>query len=215
MRRSVQGPLPILFSIGFVVVIVGLGARRLAGWPATPRAFGVVLLGLYLAWLAGESRVASREIEKRETRLDRGTMEIYAAGRLATVVAALAVLAPPPPIAALGTGLAVFVLGVVLRLVAVVTLGKHYSHRVRVESDHAVVDRGPYRFVRHPAYAGMLIAHLGIAVFFWSAPALLVLALVLLPGIVLRIRVEERALAALPGYDEYSRGRARLLPRVW
>lgn len=213
--RSVQGPLPILFSIGFVVVIVALGARRLEPWPPALRIVGIVFLALYLAWLAGEARVATREIDKRETRLDRGTMELYAAGRLATVAVALAVLAPPPSLAVAGAGLAVFVAGVAFRLVAIVTLGRYYSHRVRLESDHAVVDRGPYRFVRHPAYAGMLVAHLGVALFFWSAPALAVLLLVLVPGIVLRIRVEERALATLPGYAEYSHRRARLLPLVW
>lgn len=215
MRRSVQGPLPILFSVGFVIVIVGLGARRLELWPWHARALGIALLALYLLWLVGESRVASREIGKSETRLDGGTMEIYAAGRFATVAVALAVLGPTPMLATLAAGLGLFVIGVVFRLVAIATLGKYYSHRVRIESDHAVVDRGPYRLVRHPAYTGMLVAHVGVALFFGSVPAFAVLALVLLPGIVLRIRVEERALASLPGYAEYSRGRARLVPHVW
>lgn len=213
--QGVQGRVPILFSIGFVAVIVALGVRRLEPWPPLLRVLGVVFLVLYLLWLVGEARVARREIDKTETRLDRGTMELYAAGRFATVVAALAVITPPPSPTIAAVGLGVFTAGVAFRLVAIVTLGRYYSHRVRLESDHAVVDRGPYRFVRHPAYSGMLVAHVGVAIFFYSVPALAVLALVLLPGIVLRIRVEERALGTLPGYAEYSRRRARLLPMVW
>ncbi len=213
--RSVQGPLPILFSIGFVVVIVALGARHVAPWPMSSRLAGGAFLALYLLWLVGESRVATREIGKEETRLDRGTMELYAMGRLAAVVAALAFAGPAPtwPIAIAGFGL--FVAGVAFRLVAITTLGKFYSHRVRIADDHAVVQHGPYRFVRHPAYTGMLVAHLGVSAFFVSPWALLVTLGVLLPGIVVRIRVEERALASLPGYADYGRGRARLVPLVW
>ena len=107
--RSVQGPLPILFSIGFVVVIVALGARHVFSWPDAPRYAGAVFLALYLLWLVGESRVATREIGKEETRLDRGTMELYAMGRLATVVCAIAPAGPPPSVALAASGLVVFV----------------------------------------------------------------------------------------------------------
>jgi len=88
--------------------------------------------------------------------------------------------------------------------------------RVQAERGHAVVDRGPYAFVRHPGY----LATCGICVF--SGPALgsllsavPILAFGLL--VVRRLRIEERALLeSLPAYAEYAtRVRYRLVPGVW
>ena len=60
------------------------------------------------------------------------------------------------------TGL--FAAGVAFRLWAVFTLGRFYSHSVRLRRDHRIVESGPYRFVRHPAYAGMIGERRPIAV---------------------------------------------------
>jgi len=112
-------------------------------------------------------------------------------------------------------GFAVFIAGVAFRLIAIRTLGKFYSHRVRVMGDHQVVSNGPYRLVRHPAYTGMLTAHLGVVIFFFNPFALASLLLMLLPAMIVRIRIEERALFELQGYSEYATDRNRLLPLLW
>src|SRR5204863_385897 len=112
-------------------------------------------------------------------------------------------------------GIGVFLAGVAFRLAAIRELGRFYSHRVRLTDGHKIVDTGPYRLVRHPAYTGMLLAHAGFVMSFFHPVALAILLGVLLPAVVLRIRVEERALMTLDGYAAYGAGRKRLVPLLW
>jgi len=205
--KSLQSRLPILLSLIFVITIVSLATRLHV-------ASAFVFVALYIGWLVIEASVALSETSREKTNLDRGTLELYAAGRALTVITALS-LATPGPTALAAIGAALFVAGVAFRLVAIRTLGQFYSHRVRLSGEHRVVDSGPYRYVRHPAYVGMLVAHLGVVLFFFSWPALAVFAILFVPAVVARILVEERALDGLPGYREFAQHRARLLPMVW
>jgi protein-S-isoprenylcysteine O-methyltransferase Ste14 len=108
-------------------------------------------------------------------------------------------------------------LGLALRAWAIAALGGAFRTTVEVDPGQAVVSRGPYRWVRHPSYAGLLliIAGFGLAVGNWlSLAAALVLVL---PAFVRRIHVEEAELERVLGdvYRSYEAGRARLLPGVW
>ena len=95
-------------------------------------------------------------------------------------------------------------------------LGRFYSHRVRLTAGQSVVETGPYRYIRHPAYTGMLLAHVGFVVLFFHWLSLAALVLVFLPAVVLRVHIEEHALArSMAGYVEFCRGRRRLIPRIW
>ncbi|MCA9239484.1 MAG: isoprenylcysteine carboxylmethyltransferase family protein [Planctomycetales bacterium] len=88
--------------------------------------------------------------------------------------------------------------------------------RVQHDRQHYVVRSGPYAYVRHPGYAGMLLAHYGIPLLLGSAWA--AAPLVVGTGFfVARVLREERTLAAgLPAYEAYrQRVRWRLLPGFW
>jgi protein-S-isoprenylcysteine O-methyltransferase Ste14 len=88
--------------------------------------------------------------------------------------------------------------------------------RIQRERGHRVVSRGPYAFVRHPGYAGPLLAHVCLPLALGSLWGLLP-ALAGCACLVLRIGFEEGVLRAeLAGYAEYAqRVRWRLLPYVW
>src|SRR6476619_3611225 len=58
---------------------------------------------------------------------------------------------------------ALFALGLAVRWWAIVTLGRFFTVDVVVEKDHELVERGPFRFVRHPSYTGVLLAFAGWA----------------------------------------------------
>jgi protein-S-isoprenylcysteine O-methyltransferase Ste14 len=215
MKRDLQGKLPIVLSALFVAGIVGLGAMKLAEWTGAARAAGAALLVLYLAWLAVEAKVAAGEMGKGKTSLDRGTLEAYALARALTVGLALGLDTPAGGPLRMLAGFCLFAFAVAFRLHAIRVLGRFYSHRVRIAGAHKVVDDGPYRFLRHPAYTGMLLAHAGVVTVFFQPLAVAALVLLFVPAVVARIRVEETALAGLDGYVEYSRTRARLVPGVW
>ena len=93
-----------------------------------------------------------------------------------------------------------------------------WARRKPAASDPGVVKQaGPYRFVRHPAYAGYLLAGLGLVLGYasiWGAAALLLL---LLPAVLWRVQVEEKMLAARLGtqYGAYASKTKRLIPGVW
>jgi len=111
----------------------------------------------------------------------------------------------------------VIVLGYALGTWAMVE-NRFFSSVVRIQKDrgHSVVTTGPYRFVRHPAYAGGIWSALGGPLLLGSLWALLPAGLVVV-SVVIRTALEDRTLVAeLPGYAEYAqRTRYRLLPGIW
>jgi len=114
-------------------------------------------------------------------------------------------------------GLAIFCAGVAFRFWAMLVLGRFFTFRVSIQEGHRVVATGPYRFVRHPGYTGLLLACVGLGIACSNALSLAVMILLPLAGILVRIRVEERALNRALGdaYVTYARGKARLIPGIW
>jgi protein-S-isoprenylcysteine O-methyltransferase Ste14 len=94
-------------------------------------------------------------------------------------------------------------------------LGGNWSGWVTLKEDHALVRSGPYRFVRHPIYSGLLLAFLGSALAVGEWRGLVAVALALL-GFVLKLRIEEtRMRETFSDYDAYSRRTARLIPGLY
>jgi protein-S-isoprenylcysteine O-methyltransferase Ste14 len=93
-----------------------------------------------------------------------------------------------------------------------------FSTVVRIQTDrgHTVATGGPYRFVRHPGYAGALALTLATPFLLGSWPALIP-SVALVAILVVRTILEDRTLRReLPGYTEYAgRVRYRLLPGIW
>jgi protein-S-isoprenylcysteine O-methyltransferase len=86
-------------------------------------------------------------------------------------------------------GLALMAGGIFIRQWAIFTLGRFFTADVRVRSDQTVVDRGPYRWVRHPSYTGLLIFFLGLGLALSNWASLLVLVLLRAAGLLVRLRV--------------------------
>jgi len=93
-------------------------------------------------------------------------------------------------------------------------LGRNWSWEVTRKEDHRVVDTGPYRFVRHPIYTGLILAALATALLIGKAPSFTAVALMVL-GFWIKARLEERFLMAELGaeaYGGYARRTGMLLP---
>ncbi|MCI5225010.1 MAG: isoprenylcysteine carboxylmethyltransferase family protein, partial [Candidatus Electrothrix sp. AR4] len=95
---------------------------------------------------------------------------------------------------------------------------RFFSSVVRIQTDrgHLVCDTGPYRLVRHPGYAGNILALAGIVLALGSIWTLIP-AMVALIITVIRIMLEDQTLQdELPGYREYAqRVRYRLIPGIF
>jgi protein-S-isoprenylcysteine O-methyltransferase Ste14 len=113
-------------------------------------------------------------------------------------------------------GIALMWIGIAFRYYSMRVLGRFFTFQVAVHEGQSVVEAGPYRYIRHPSYAGALITliGLGLALGNWAGLAAVVGCTMI--GYAYRIRVEESALVAAIGepYREYMGRTRRLIPFV-
>ena len=114
-------------------------------------------------------------------------------------------------------GLVIAWTGIVLRTWATASLGRLFTFAVMTSPDQRVVDSGPYRFLRHPGYSGLILLLVGASVMFGNWVGVAAIAVIPTIGLLLRIRVEEQALSKSLGsaYRDFADGRKRLIPYVW
>lgn len=126
-------------------------------------------------------------------------LQIHASHRLVQIVA-----------------LTLFVAGLTLRWTSVMVLGRYFTVNVTALKDHRVVDSGPYRYVRHPSYSGLLLAFLGLGLFFNNWLSLIIVVVPVTIALLYRIRIEEAALGAAMGaeYTAYCARTKRLVPGI-
>jgi protein-S-isoprenylcysteine O-methyltransferase Ste14 len=117
-------------------------------------------------------------------------------------------------------GIAVFgmlmtLAGVLFACWARVVLGRNWSGVVQVKQDHELIERGPYRYVRHPIYTGLLLAFLGTAVAIGELRGFLAVVIV---GVSFwrKLRLEERWMSEQFGtaYADYMRRVKALVPGI-
>jgi protein-S-isoprenylcysteine O-methyltransferase Ste14 len=107
--------------------------------------------------------------------------------------------------------------GIGLRWWAIVTLGRFFSVDIALQEQHRIVQEGPYRWIRHPAYTGLLIIFLGVGIAFRNWVSLVLIVLPITTLFLYRIRIEEAALSEELGtaYLEYRKKTKRLLPGIF
>jgi protein-S-isoprenylcysteine O-methyltransferase Ste14 len=207
--------------------LLGWGVDDARGFYAHPArtayAVLVVLHALLLVVVAvkipqaGRSRGQQAKLVRRQ-RLTLGLIRVLT---LAMVLWApycdrreIGVLAEGTTVRVVGLGL--YVAGFVWMLWALAVLGKQFSLEVTIQEGHELVTAGPYRYIRHPRYLGILVFMLGFALVFRSwltVAAVLGLTLLLL----WRIHDEEGLLRREFGaeWEAYARRSWRLVPFVY
>jgi protein-S-isoprenylcysteine O-methyltransferase Ste14 len=181
----------------------------------------VVLTDLTLgAWALFELGLRVREARHGKGRRahDRGTRTLLAIAIGLAIAGAIAVSSSPQfSSAARIAGLLAMWVGLGIRVWAVAALGAAFRTTVEVDPGQHVVSTGPYRWVRHPSYTGLLliVAGFGLARGTWLSVAIGLL--LPLPALVRRIRVEEAELNRVLGdaYHAYQAATARLVPGLW
>jgi protein-S-isoprenylcysteine O-methyltransferase Ste14 len=172
----------------------------------------VVWVAFWVYWLA-----AAIGVKTGQARWGR-----YAAVRVALVLLVLLVLRLP----ALrdrtatnnawlqGIGIAVFLLGLALAIWARLYLGRNWGTPMSQKADPELVTTGPYRFIRHPIYSGIILGMVGSAIAvspYWLVPVAVFGAYFLYSAF-----MEERFMAsAFPGsYPEYKRSTKMIIPFI-
>ena len=172
---------------------------------------------LLLVWRRHSSKVRGSEA------VDGGTIWILWLIAISSVTLgfALAALSIGPRFPAAvpwrSLSLVIFGLGTAFRWWAIIHLGQFFTVDITVRGDHRVVDDGPYRFVRHPSYTGLLVQFIGWTVSLNNLLALLVVAVPITLALIHRIRNEEAALSSVLGtaYTDYCSRTKRLIPLVY
>jgi protein-S-isoprenylcysteine O-methyltransferase Ste14 len=112
---------------------------------------------------------------------------------------------PPPAIGWVNwLGLFAFIAGSALRLWSFHVAGGAFKAQIEVGEKQRLATTGPYAWVRHPSYLGVIIAYAGIAGTFSSTLGLIALLVLVMPALIIRLLKEEKILAAHFG-EEWQR----------
>jgi protein-S-isoprenylcysteine O-methyltransferase Ste14 len=182
---------------------------------------GLVFWAAYLLVFAPEFVVLRRSGRKLAGAQDAGTLRLILIGQQAALAAGVGASflrwgLIPRPEAALAVGTCVMLAGGALRRLCFRALGRYFTGAVVVVPGQPVVERGPYRWVRHPSYSAGMLIFAGIAISLGSWVSVAVLTVVPFLVYLRRVRVEEAALVETIGepYRAYMARTGRFIPFV-
>jgi len=219
-----QGFRILLITSAYLLVCVlgylGFASYRvnLIGWFLIFTAFSYGLGGPYLIWSS-----MKRDRVVRQERQDRSFWLILPGFLVVFYASPLEYLYIPEILHGTRTtsmqlaGLSLIIASLLIFGWARIALKGMYSGRIRVQTGHVLIQNGPYGIIRHPAYAAYIIMSLGIAIGFSSLIGLVAVPLLLIPGLIYRMNVEEEILRAEFGeqYLHYVLRTKRLVPLIW
>lgn len=183
-----------------------------------------LVAAMWIAWLLLAGGPGVFRSKPGDRVLDHGTRAwadaitvVLLVGAILAAVFIQGAAIPIDPWLAFSLGSVVVVLGVALRLWAARTLGRFFTQSVTISPGQFVVTSGPYRFVRHPGYTGLLVSLVGLALMLGNWASILIVIAGFFVAHVPRIRVEERALEENLGeeYRAFEHTHKRLVPGVW
>lgn len=200
----------------FVCLLVSIGPLAL-GWTTEFKRPLLWLAAVLCYRLIEESGFqADRNKGKRHAEWLFFALYVGLSGSVVFPAVEFAISSRPFSLAWTILGITAVAIGTMFRYLGVKTLGKHFSTHVEVRDDHVLIDSGVYRYIRHPAYAGVIFFSLGSALILQSFYSLLFTAFVFWPLIGIRIVIEEQELSReLRHYADYMKRSKRLVPYVF
>jgi protein-S-isoprenylcysteine O-methyltransferase Ste14 len=181
-----------------------------------------ILVGTAAFWVVLELRQSvTRRPEAVHTNWASEVLFRLIVGVGALAAGALARVAPSATIGLAAVaewiGLVVFWSGIALRVWSFRTLGRYFTFTVQTSSVQPVIADGPYRLIRHPGYAGLLLIVAALGLFIGNWLSFICLTVTTTGALVYRIRVEEQALIQHLGdpYRAYAARHKRLVPFIW
>lgn len=114
-------------------------------------------------------------------------------------------------------GLLLIISGIAVRWTAILTLGRQFTTTLTIVENHKIIDRGIYKYIRHPSYTGSLMSFLGLSISFSNWVTFIIIFVPILFGYIHRINIEEKLLVNHFGeeYIIYARKTHRLIPKIY
>jgi len=182
----------------------------------------VINIGLFY-YLATEIVLSIRTKRGTDNEIDRGTQQL-----VWILIASCFITMWIPVILDFGrllilgewltwVGVAIMICGIVFRQYVIIVLGKFFTAQVQIQADHELIKAGPYRYIRHPSYLGILILALGLGIALANWISLLLCIVLPFIGIMRRIRVEDKALEKYFGkqYQDYRKSTWAFIPYIY
>jgi protein-S-isoprenylcysteine O-methyltransferase Ste14 len=180
---------------------------------------GYLWVGLWVFWLVGA--LAAKPVARRQSARSRIVQSVPVVVAFYMLFASerwpwwLRWRVVPESPGVLWTGLALTAIGIALALLARIWIGRNWSGTVTIKEKHELIQGGPYAFVRHPIYSGLLLAFLGTAMIEREVRAFAGLLLVA-AGWWMKLRTEESFMLQQfgPVYADYRKRVKALIPFV-
>lgn len=114
-------------------------------------------------------------------------------------------------------GLALSIMGVTVRIVGMMTLGRFYTRTLKEVENHKLVTNGIYKYLRHPGYAGTILIFIGASLASGNIISFIVVTFLILSAYLYRIYVEEKMLIEIFGeqYKKYQKSSKKIIPFIY
>ena len=186
----------------------------------------IVKIVAVVVWLGAEAYLIlkDRARGKGSTDIDRKTRNYNTAATIVSLTLGLVlnwVKVLPFGITCASTilwiGIGVMLLGLILRHWSIISLGKYFRTTIELEKGQKVIDKSPYRYIRHPSYAGIILFFIGYGIVSKDWISLGIAVSLPTASLIYRIQIEEKALAQGMGSDyvAYQKRTKKLLPGIW
>jgi protein-S-isoprenylcysteine O-methyltransferase Ste14 len=177
-------------------------------------------------WLGAEAYliVKDRARGKGTTAIDQRTRNYNTAATVVSLTLGLVLnwvkvlpFGTPGFSTILWIGIGLMLLGLILRHWSIISLGRFFRTTIELEKDQKVIENGPYRYIRHPSYAGIILFFIGYGITSKDWISLGVAVCLPTASLIYRIQIEEKALAEGmgPDYVAYQKKTKKLLPGIW
>jgi protein-S-isoprenylcysteine O-methyltransferase Ste14 len=114
-------------------------------------------------------------------------------------------------------GILIIIVGLLIRLISIGTLKQYFTYSVTKTENHELIEKGFYKYIRHPGYLGQLLIFTGISIALSNWLSVLLMFLSTFVGYMNRIRVEENFMVDQMGvkYSDYQMRTKKLIPKIY
>ncbi len=114
-------------------------------------------------------------------------------------------------------GLSVIIIGLLLRLKVITTLGEFFTVDITLKQNHKLKKDGFYKYIRHPSYSASLVSFVGFGISLNNWISLIIITILVLIAFIIRINIEEKTLIEYFGveYLDYKKKTKKIIPFIY